>query len=242
MFTHEQLQLLNELEFEVYKYVSVHLEEVPKMKIRDLADKAHVSTSTVLRFCHKVGCDGYSELKVNIKKALCAGKYLSNESQLLTLIDYFQSIQTKEFQEQLNTVAQVLAHANQVIYCGIGSSGILAKYGARWMMTLGKPAYHMDDSWLTVPKGWHDNTVLIALTVSGETQQIIQLIDEFKSQGLTVITISASVLSTAARMSDYVIAYPIPIEYVPNTFMNTTTQAPCIFIIEQLARYMHNHM
>ena len=63
MFSYEQIQSLNELEMEVYNYVIVHLEQVSHMRIRELAESAHVSTSTILRFCNKLGCDGYTEFK-----------------------------------------------------------------------------------------------------------------------------------------------------------------------------------
>ncbi|WP_441299921.1 MurR/RpiR family transcriptional regulator [Breznakia sp. PFB1-11] len=40
------------------------------MKIRDVAEAAHVSTTTVLRFCKKVGCDGYAEFKIKYRMEL----------------------------------------------------------------------------------------------------------------------------------------------------------------------------
>lgn len=59
MFRVEEIQSLNELELSVYEYVMQHISAVPYMRIRELAAEAHVSTSTVLRFCRKMGCDGY---------------------------------------------------------------------------------------------------------------------------------------------------------------------------------------
>jgi Transcriptional regulators len=67
MFSYKQIQSLNELEMEVYNYVILHLDEVATVKIRDLADQAHVSTTTIMRFCNKLDCNGYSEFKVKIK-------------------------------------------------------------------------------------------------------------------------------------------------------------------------------
>ena len=54
MFTIEQVQSLNELEMEVYQYVMKHQSAVRYMRIRELASEAHVSTTTVLRFCKKM--------------------------------------------------------------------------------------------------------------------------------------------------------------------------------------------
>ncbi|MCW6660398.1 MurR/RpiR family transcriptional regulator [Aerococcaceae bacterium NML191292] len=236
MFTHEQLQSLNELEFEVYKYVCANMESIPKMKIRDLADKAHVSTSTVLRFCQKVGCDGYSELKLNIKRELTKSTLPCSEKHLVMMKEYFSSISSEQFHQQLGAVARVLAKAEQVVFCGIGSSGILAKYGARWLMVYGKSSYHIDDSWLTIPKGLCPNIAVVLLSVSGEITEIIRLAEEYSKQGATTIALTSSAISTLARMSNHVLSYSVPVEYLPNGTTNVTTHAPCLFILEQLAR------
>lgn len=55
MFTAQALKSLNELEMLVYQYVMEHRSAVPCMRIRELATEAHVSTTTVLRFCKKMG-------------------------------------------------------------------------------------------------------------------------------------------------------------------------------------------
>ena len=58
MFTAEQVKSFNELEFGVYQYIIQHQAAVPYMRIRELAAETHVSTTTILRFCKKVDCDG----------------------------------------------------------------------------------------------------------------------------------------------------------------------------------------
>ena len=50
MFNAETIQSLNDLELEVYNYVIRQPEKVQYMRIREFAEEAHVSTSTVLRF------------------------------------------------------------------------------------------------------------------------------------------------------------------------------------------------
>ena len=64
MFSEEMICSLNDLELEVYKYVVRNADKVCYMRIREFADAAHVSTSTILRFCKKAGCDGYAEFKI----------------------------------------------------------------------------------------------------------------------------------------------------------------------------------
>ena len=59
MFTHEMIKSFNQLEMDVYNYIIGNEEKVVYMKVRELAEEVHVSTTTILRFCKKVGCEGY---------------------------------------------------------------------------------------------------------------------------------------------------------------------------------------
>ena len=70
MFTHEILSELSELELSIYNCILRHRENIGRMKIKELADEAHVSTATVLRFCRKMGCEGYAEFKLRYKEHL----------------------------------------------------------------------------------------------------------------------------------------------------------------------------
>ena len=67
MFTHAAVANLNGLEMQVYNYVIKNRDKVMYMTIRELADAVGVSTTTVLRFCRKLNCEGYSEFRVRFK-------------------------------------------------------------------------------------------------------------------------------------------------------------------------------
>ncbi len=60
MFSHSAIASLNNLEMMVYNTVIKNRDQVMYMTIRELADAAGVSTTTVLRFCRKMQCDGWS--------------------------------------------------------------------------------------------------------------------------------------------------------------------------------------
>lgn len=87
----EQNIELNDTELEIYNYITANLNQVVYMRIRDLADETHVSTTTILRFCRKFKCNGFSEFRVKLK--LYAEKQrriaidMSDET---TYIDFFK--------------------------------------------------------------------------------------------------------------------------------------------------------
>lgn len=67
-FTYSQVESLNETETYVYNYVVKNTKKVLNESIRELANNTHVSTATVMRFCKKMGCEGFTELKYRLKE------------------------------------------------------------------------------------------------------------------------------------------------------------------------------
>ncbi|MDN5450091.1 MAG: transcriptional regulator, partial [Enterobacterales bacterium] len=105
MFTHIALSTLNGLELMVYNYVIKNKDKVMYMTIRELADEADVSTTTILRFCKKMNCSGYSEFRIRFKL------YLEQEEKLLLtsgaseIMSFFKSIHNDEFEALITRTA-----------------------------------------------------------------------------------------------------------------------------------------
>lgn len=68
-FTYSQVESLNETEAYVYNCVVKNTKKVLNESIRELANDTHVSTATVMRFCKKMGCEGFTELKYRLKES-----------------------------------------------------------------------------------------------------------------------------------------------------------------------------
>lgn len=235
MFTYEQIQNLNDLEFSVYNYVSQNIESVKTMKIRELADLAHVSTTTVLNFCNKMGCQGYSEFKVKLQLLTedKAQNQLSDDT--VAMMDFFKKINTVEFKTQIEECAKLIQQAKNVYFYGIGSSGVLAQYGARYLANMGIYASYINDPFYPLPEGPNDDSLLIVLSVSGETSMVLHRVNDYKQARFKIISITNSDSSTLSKISDGAVGYYMPLE-LKGPIHNITTQVPVIHIIESLAR------
>lgn len=235
MFTYEQIQSLNDLEFGVYNYVIQHIVDVRTMKIRELADNAHVSTTTVLNFCNKMGCKGYSEFKIKLQLMHEKEELAELTDDTVAMMDFFKKINTDDFKDQINHSAEIIANASSVFFYGIGSSGILGQYGARYLSNMGIYATHINDPFYPIPQEVRDNTILIVLSVSGETSMVLHRVSEYKQNNFKIISITNSDSSTLSKISDGAVGYYMPIEK-KGPIHNITTQVPVIHIIETLAR------
>lgn len=238
MFSYEILQSYNELEMIVYNYVMEHKEEVKYMTIRELSEAVHVSTSTIIRFCKKTGCEGYSEFRVQFKLFLKEEKEnrrkLTSDNGKDEIMYFFHTVTSTEYEESIIEVTQMIQEAGQLIFVGIGTSGILGKYGARYFSNLGKFSQHIEDPYYPIAKDM-ESTVVIALSESGETEQTLKLAERFKCHNCRIVSITNGSSSTLAKMSDYNLSYFVSKRLIQDEY-NITTQVPVLYLLETIGR------
>jgi DNA-binding MurR/RpiR family transcriptional regulator len=237
MFTNEVISTFNELEVSLYKYIIKNTDKVIYMRIRDLANETHVSTSTILRFCRKVDCEGFSEFKIKLKLSQEKTVERVLKSTQHSLTEFVERTLKGGFESYIQETASLIAEASSVIFLGIGSSGIMAEYGARYFSSLGKFSLNIKDPFFPIHTRYLDNSVTIAMSVSGETSQIIDLINKLKEEGSTIVSITNSKNCTIAKMSDLNIAYYVSEEYLGSS--NITSQIPVVYVLESISREIH---
>lgn len=238
MFSYEVLQSFNNLEMLVYSYIMEHKTEIQYMTIRELAEAVHVSTSTVIRFCKKAGCEGYSEFRVQFKMYLKQEKEnqrkLTADNNLDELTNFFRTVSSTKYQEVLAGAAEMIRNAKQVIFIGIGTSGILGKYGARYFSNLGRYSQHIEDPYYPIVTDLED-TLVIALSESGETQEVVKLAGRFMNHGCRLLCITNGAGCTLGKMADLCLTYYVQ-EVMVREEYNITTQVPVLYLLEVLGR------
>lgn len=237
MFTNEVIASFNELETSLYNYISQNKEKVAYMRIRELADETHVSTATILRFCKKLNCEGFSEFKVKLKLGLSNNRKTIIKSSQQSIVEFFERTLKGDLEGKINEAASHIIDADTVIFIGIGSSGILAEYGARYFSSLGKLSLYIKDPHFPIHSRLRNNSVTIALSVSGENEFTVTHLNQLKQEGSKIISITNTKLSTVAKISDLNIAYYVTEEFFEES--NITTQVPVVYILEALAREVH---
>ncbi|WP_155287632.1 MurR/RpiR family transcriptional regulator [Lacticaseibacillus zhaodongensis] len=238
MFPYDKLQTLNELETVIYNYINRHQEEVERMPIRALAKAAHVSTTTIIRFANKMGYDGYSELRFAIKqhrRNMLDNKPADSYDITVPLADFFNKVNTTDFNKLIDQAIEMIEAAPMVLFYGIGTGNSLAQYGARYLSNAGKLALPIEDVFQPFPFGnaLPPKTVLILLSVSGETREVIQLVTKVQPEDVRIIAVTNHGNSRLARMSDLVISYYMP--ELKHGDLNFTTQVPVVYLEELIA-------
>ncbi|MBJ3815888.1 MurR/RpiR family transcriptional regulator [Shimwellia pseudoproteus] len=241
MFTHAAIASLNGLEMMVYNYVIKNRDKVMYMTIRELAEAAGVSTTTVLRFCRKLHCDGYSEFRVRFKLYLEQDEPLDSHFGTSEIISFFKSVSNDEFENLLDNAVDIILSSERVIFVGAGTSGALAKYGARFFSNVGKFSNHIDDPYFPVSNDMAKNALAIVLSVSGETAEILRFASQFSLHNCKVMSITSHDNSALARLADFNLSWHIPQTRVGGVY-DITTQIPVIYILETLGRKLAKKM
>lgn len=241
MFSPEQIKAMNELELEVYRYVSEHLRAVPYMRIRELASEAHVSTTTILRFCKKVDCNGYSEFKFKIKEFLGRQSAVNLTDDSGEVRQFFQErLPSSAFQEQLEKASTLLAKADTIIFFGIGNSLYIAEYAARCFTNVGKFSLCVTDPFYPTRLVPSISALAIVLSVSGESTQILEFARDLKNTNCPFISVTANADNTLAKMSDMAIS--VGVKPQRRDYVDYTTQVPMLHLVEALARRMGDRL
>lgn len=238
MFSNQVLNQFSELDYEVYNFILKNSEKIPYMTIREFANEAHVSTTTIARFCRKVNCNGFSEFKIRFKMEQESTKTIRQGFDSSSILDFFQKIETESFHEQLKSIANIIAEKKQIIFLGIGNSGIIAEYASRYFCNIGIFATGINNPMFPISLEFPEESIIIILSVEGETDILIENSEIIRQSNSTVVSITNRKNSTLARISDYNISYYVQGERMDYKKMKVdiTSQIPAVYIVEALAK------
>lgn len=231
-------KILSSTELAIYNYLITHLDEIGYMRVRDLAIASHTSTASVIRFIRKLGFDSFPEFRAEAKKKhgqktpeLSADEFYQEVNELVNPDSF-----SVDMEKNISTLADYILECENLVFVGIGFSGILAEYAALRAATLGFNSFAVTDSYyplVTRLMNTSDN-VIIAISNSGKTGDIIKMMTYFQSlPDHHLATITGDINSTLARMSSIVFSH----KYQPERkygYYDDSSQLPTMLIIERL--------
>jgi len=125
----------------------------------------------------------------------------------------------------------------RVIVTGIGKSGIIGRKIAATLASTGTPAYFLHPA-----EGVHGDIgmmaredVVLALSNSGETDEVLAVLPAIKRLGVPLILLTGSVGSTLARQSDVVLDVGVKEEACPMNLAPTSSTTAALAMGDALA-------
>ena len=213
-------------------YIQEHREEIRNLTSQELADAVGVGQSTVIRFSQKLGYGNYKKMIADIS--------MDNPDAYvdLEIDDQESTVETMEkLREQYNLILDMtfdmnksddvdlavdfLYNAHKLTIAGFSvRNNCFADYFAHRLSYIGLDAYHHDHTTMiySALNQCNDQDVIIVLSESGETRDMVNFAKLAKKRGMKVISITKVSENTIKALSD--INFKL-VEYGNRTFLRT---------------------
>lgn len=203
---------LTRAEYRVLAHLTAHPLLVGNITVRDLAQATFVSTATIMRLCQKLGFSGYSELIWHCKQLLSDTPHIAEHPQgnaeLPALFNQFIANYQQTFhwatEEKRRQFAALLREKESFFLYGAGFSYLFAEYLTKKLQVLGKTAFISGpgDSRNIFLSNAARYEVFIAVSRSGETEQVVDKVRIARNVGMTVVTFTRASANTLAGLAD----------------------------------------
>lgn len=215
---------LRKSERAVAEFILQRPNEVLDLSIADLSQQAGVSQPTVARFASAMGFSGYKEFKLRLAQSLASGTPFVHQD--VKPDDALEMVTPKVFdravgalinvrnhldQSHVRRAVEMIAKARRVECYGIGNSGIIALDAQHKLFRFGMPTMSYADTHTmamaaTVLKR---GDVVIAISASGRTTDILGSVEIALESGAEVIAITAGD-SPLARLATVALYADVP--------------------------------
>lgn len=205
---------LSKKELETAEYMAAHQEQLIYSSITDLAERAGSSEATVTRVCGKLGYRGFQALKVGVARELTTPQEkihenLEADSPAEVIIEKIFSSALSMTQKSINVKAvaasiDALCRARRIIIIGNGNSASIAADAQHKFLRLdlNAHAYTDDHMQMIAVSSMTDQDVLLAISYSGSSRNVVEAAYQAKEQGATVISLTNEGSSPVSKLAD----------------------------------------
>jgi len=147
-----------------------------------------------------------------------------------------------DFEKLVEKCVEVLNHGGKLVLCGVGKSGHIGKKLAATLASTGTPAVFMHP--VEAMHGdlgiLESKDVLLALSYSGETDELLSIFPAAKMLGVTTVAITGGKQSRLASVCDILIEMEIHKEACPFNLVPTTSTTALLALGDALAVVLLN--
>lgn len=195
-------------EMYTWDFLEDNVEKVRTMRVADLAKLGHISAATIVRTLKKHGYEGFSDYKSSLKNRLVyTGEGFSFEARQVIEKNREEVVRTIELLnvDELEQVVKIIHKSQNIYVMSSGPTRSASEYLATKLQFSGKSCISLEDKdYMTFHANkMRKSDLLIAVSLRGETEEIILAGKIAKKRGAKMITLTSEYDSTLARLSDY---------------------------------------
>lgn len=212
---------LNETEKRIADYILQFPEKMMYQSITQVAEDIGVATSTVFRFCKRMGFKGYQTMKLAIAAETAspiremAEEKIQEQDQERAVTEkifntsirtFKDTIQMMDFSSLKKAVKLILA-AERIEFYGMGASGIVAIDAHHKFIGSGLSTVAYTDPYLQVRAASQltDKDAAVIISTDGTGEDMLLLLEVIKETGANIIAITSFKRSPLSQKADLVL-------------------------------------
>lgn len=201
---------LTKSEKKVADYILKHKKEgIEHITLSEFSRMLEVGEATIVRFCRKINMKGFQELKFTLAVESTEAEQNEEKREDIkqNLINTIEITDEMISQKKIDEAVELIKKAEDVYFFGIGTSGLSASMGEARLFRFGKKTKAVTDSHRqNMQASLCDKTsLIIAVSVSGETKDLIEALSLAKKAGAKILVITNHIHSSLAKLADCVL-------------------------------------
>lgn len=214
----KELLSLSEVERKIANYILAYPQKTVNLTMRVLAEEVGVSEGSIINFANKFGCDGYTQLKINIAQDLGEHSNLifdnvgegdtpkdAMQIMMENAISSFQAtLEINGSEDFQKAVELILGATRRIELYGVSSSSMVAQDAAYRLLKIGFPAVAVTDALICpVSAAMLDQDCLaIGISYTGRTADVVKSMKIAKQQKAKTICLTSFTNSPLASLCD----------------------------------------
>lgn len=186
-------------------------EEIIYLSISDLSARLKVADATLVRFCRKIGYNGFQDFKLHLSQTVAVSDRMATDSTAKRIahqmVDAINETCRGIHYEDYLCIAELIIRSNKVCAFGVGNSAITAMEISNVFARLGVLVTYTPDPHLQamVTSNLGENDTIILISVSGSTKDIIDVAEIAKKNGVNIVVITCYDISPLAKYADHIL-------------------------------------
>lgn len=231
---------LNDTDDQIIEYIKENIEKVVNQSIKKTSEELFTVPNSIVRLSKKLGYNGFSEMKFALKQELISGTFNTDINNIKNKKIFFtsnnkdnllntpiQKIKNKNYipenifktldlinNSMIEKTIKKIHDCKSVKFLGIGDSIYFCEMFSKNLRCVAKQSeffHHRHDMLYSINNS--DNKDLyIAISVSGENNQVIEAVEKAKKKGSYIISMTHFSDNSLSKLSDMKLYFWAPKE------------------------------
>ena len=207
-------------EKKVADYLISHPAEAIEMSVSELAKHCEASQATIVRFCKKIGCKGFHQLKIKMagEQRQQEEQVISNEINLDHMEQSLNNILGSKLEElkatysnfdpkELREIIDLILQADMIEFAAMGNTIPIALDGTYKFNQLGLKAVSSTiwESQEAFSRLLREKDIMFAISASGASKHLLNMVEIAKENKAVTVAVTNQAKSPLAEACDYVL-------------------------------------